>query len=113
MPVVPADEDSEEADADSEVDEVGVLELEALLPCEVEVLIEPEAVAVAVLSELEELASLEEESSLSSSSEKSSEVGDALFEAVDVLVADPVTAAAAALHGASCRQRKGRFHQPP
>lgn len=94
---MPADEDSEEADADSEVDEVGVLELEALLPCEVEVLIEPEAVAVAVLSELEELASLEEESSLSSSSEKSSEVGDALFEAVDVLVADPVTAAAAAL----------------
>lgn len=95
MPVAPADEDSGEADADSEVDEVGVLELEALLPCEVEVLIKPEAVAAAVLSELEESASLEEESSLSSLSEKSSEVGDALFEAVDVLVADPVTAAAA------------------
>ena len=95
MPVAPADEDSEEADADSEVEEVGVLE--ALLPCEVEVLIEPEAVAAAVLSELEESASLEEESLLSSSSEKSSEVGDALFEAADVLVADPVAAAAAAL----------------
>jgi len=95
LPVAPADEDSEEADADSEVEEVGVLE--ALLPCEVEVLIEPEAVAAAVLSELEESASLEEESLLSSSSEKSSEVGDALFEAADVLVADPVAAAAAAL----------------
>jgi hypothetical protein len=65
LPVAPADEDSEEADADSEVEEVGVLE--ALLPCEVEVLIEPEAVAAAVLSELEESASLEEESLLSSS----------------------------------------------
>ena len=95
MPVAPADEDSEEADADSEVDEVGVLELEALLPCEVEALIELDAVAAAEPAELEESESSSEESSLSSPlSEESSEVGDALLEAADVIVADPVAAAA-------------------
>ena len=95
MPVAPADEDSEEADADSEVDEVGVLELEALLPCEVEALIELDAVAAAEPAELEESEPSSEESSLSSPlSEESSEVGDALLEAADVIVADPVAAAA-------------------
>ena len=86
-----AEGDSADADADSEVDEAMVLELEALLPCEAEVLMEPEEVAAAVSAELEESSS---SLSLSSSSEKSSEVGDALLEAADVFVADPVAAGA-------------------
>ena len=87
-----AEGDSADADADSEVDEAMVLELEALLPCEAEVLMEPEEVAAAVSAELEESSS--SSLSLSSSSEKSSEVGDALLEAADVFVADPVAAGA-------------------
>lgn len=86
-----AEGDSADADADSEVDEAMVLELEALLPCEAEVLMEPEEVAAAVSAELEESSS---SLSLSSSSEKSSEVGDAPLEAADVFVADPVAAGA-------------------
>jgi len=68
-----------------EIDEVGVLELAALLRCEVvEEIIEPDAVAaVADTSSAVELSS-------ESSSEELSDVGEALLDAADVIVADVV-----------------------
>ena len=68
-----------------EIDEVGVLELAALLRCEVvEEIIEPDAVAaVADTSSAVELSS-------ESSSDELSDVGEALLDAADVIVADVV-----------------------
>jgi hypothetical protein len=87
LPVAPADADSEEVDAELDGDEVGVLELEAELSCEVvEEIIAPDAVDVVA----EASSSIEVEESLESSSEKSSEVAWVLLDAADVPVADVV-----------------------
>jgi hypothetical protein len=91
LSVAPAEADSEEADAELEIDEVGVLELRALLRCEVvEEIIEPDAVAaVADVSSAVEVEESSEESS-ESSSEELSDVGEALLDAADVVVVDVV-----------------------
>jgi hypothetical protein len=74
----------EELEAELEMDEAGVLELEAELCCEVvEEIIASDAVAVVA----EASSSIEVEESLESS-EKSSEVAWVLLDAADVLVAD-------------------------
>jgi hypothetical protein len=98
LPVAPADADSEELDAEPEVEEVGMGELETLLRCEVIAeLMESDAVAVAVVAAMPSSVEVEEDSSLepleeSSESllEKLSEVDEALLGEPDVLVADVV-----------------------
>lgn len=83
-------------DAESDEDEVGVLELEAVLCCEE---VEEAIDAVAVVAEASSL--IEADESLESSSEKSSEEGDAvaLFAELDVLVADAAPLPVAAVSG--------------
>ena len=96
--MAPADADSEELEAEPEVEEVGMVELEALLRCEVvEELVEFDAVAVAVVAATPSSVEVEEDSSLKpleesseSSLEKLSEVDEALLDEPDVLVADVV-----------------------
>ena len=96
--MAPADADSEELEAEPEVEEVGMVELEALLRCEVvEELVEFDAVAVAVVAATPSSVEVEEDSSLKPleesselSLEKLSEVDEALLDEPDVLVADVV-----------------------
>ena len=96
--MAPADADSEELEAEPEVEEVGMVELEALLRCEVIAeLMEFDAVAVAVVAATPSSVDVEEDSllepleeSLESSLEKLSEVDEALLGETDVLVADVV-----------------------
>ena len=94
--MAPADADSEELEAEPEVEEVAMGELEALLRCEVvEELMEFDAVAVVAATpssvEVEEDSSLKPlEESSDSSLEKLSEVDEALLDEPDVLVADVV-----------------------
>ena len=87
--MAPAEADLEEDDARTEDDDVEVLELEVLLPCEVvENTTESDAVApVADASSAVEVEESSEESS-ESSWEELSDVGEALLEAADVSVAD-------------------------
>jgi hypothetical protein len=89
--VAPAEADLEEVEAGTEDDEVEVLELEVLLPREVvEETIEPDAVTgEAGTSSAVEVEELSEESS-ESSSEELSDVGEALLDAAEVIVADVV-----------------------
>ena len=96
--MAPADADSEELEAEPEVEEVGMVELEALLRCEVvEELVEFDAVAVAVVAATPSSVEVEEDSSLKPleesselSLEKLSEVDEALLDEPDVLVAGVV-----------------------
>jgi hypothetical protein len=90
--VAPADADSEELEAEPEVEEVGMVELEALLRC-----VEFDAVAVVVVAATPSSVEVEEDSSLKpleksseSSSERLSEVDEALLDEPDVLVAGVV-----------------------
>jgi hypothetical protein len=77
------DAELEEADAELEIGEVGVLELEALLRCEV---VEGTIESNAVVVEVEESSEVSSESA----SEELSDVGEALLDATDVSVADVV-----------------------